>query len=226
MPQRTPALKDLLADRTKHLEAYQDAAYAQRYERVVREVAALEQQRTGSDRFTREVAISLHRLMAYKDEYEVARLYVETGFFDRLAQQFEGNYTLRFHLAPPLLSKRDDDGHLVKRAYGPWIATAFKWLAKARRLRGTPLDVFGYTAERRGERAAIFAFETLARRLAGELTAERLATALELARLPQTVRGFGHVKERNRLAAEVRMQALLASFEASFPVPSTARIAA
>jgi indolepyruvate ferredoxin oxidoreductase len=212
MPQRTPSLEAVLADRTTRLASYQNPAYAQRYERFVREIAALEQQRTGGDRFAREVAVSLYKLMAYKDEYEVARLYVETGFFHSVARQFEGDYSLRFHLAPPLFSKRDADGHLVKRPYGPWIATAYKWLAKAKGLRGTPLDIFGYTVERRGERAAIVEFESLVRRLAGELTAERLAIAVDLARLPQSVRGFGHVKERNQAAANEKFQRLLAEF--------------
>jgi len=224
MPQRTPSLDAVLADRTMRLTGYQDAAYARRYESFVRDIAALEQQRTGSDRFAREVAVSLYKLMAYKDEYEVARLYAETGFFDRVAQQFEGDYSLRFHLAPPLFSKRDANGHLVKRPYGPWIATAYRWLAKAKRLRGTPLDIFGYTEERRGERAAISEFESLMRRVADELTAERQAVALELARIPQTVRGFGHVKEHNRLAAQARQQRLLAEFEQ--PGPRQARAAA
>jgi indolepyruvate ferredoxin oxidoreductase len=213
MPPRTPSLDGIVADRTKRLEAYQDAAYAQRYEAFVREMADLERQRTGGDRFSRELAVSLYKLMAYKDEYEVARLYVETGFFDRVAGQFEGDYSLRFHLAPPLFSKRDADGHLVKRPYGPWIATAYRWLAGLKRLRGTPLDVFGYTAERRGERAAIEAFETLMRRVAGGLTPERQPVALELARLPQSVRGFGHVKERNQAAADAKQKGLLAEFE-------------
>src|SRR5258706_13148914 len=145
MPARTPSLETLIGDRTKRLAAYQNASYAERFERFVREIAATEEERTGSDRLAREVAVSLYKLMAYKDEYEVARLYVETGFFERIASQFEGDYNLRFHLAPPLFSKRDAQGHLIKKPYGPWVGTAYKWLAKAKRLRGTPLDIFGYT---------------------------------------------------------------------------------
>ncbi|MDB5928801.1 MAG: indolepyruvate ferredoxin oxidoreductase family protein, partial [Polaromonas sp.] len=197
MPARTLSLETLIADRTQRLSSYQNAAYAHRYEAVVREIAATEKQRAGSDRLAREVAVSLYKLMAYKDEYEVARLYVETGFFERIGQQFEGDYKLRFHLAPPLLSKRDANGHLVKSADGPWVATAYKFLAKARGLRGTPLDIFGYTAERRHERAASGEFITLMRQVAGELSPERMNTALELARLPQSARGYGHVKENN-----------------------------
>lgn len=148
--------------------------------------------------------------MAYKDEYEVARLYVDTGFLERVKAQFEGDVKLRFHLAPPLFSKRDAQGHLVKKAYGPWMATAYRWLARARFLRGTPLDVFGYTHERRAERAAIGEFEAAMRRVAQGLTNERLNVALELARLPQSVRGYGHVKERQARIAHERAQQLLA----------------
>jgi indolepyruvate ferredoxin oxidoreductase len=221
MPTRTPGLEALIEDRTRRLVAYQSAAYARRYESFVRQIAAAEKQRTGTDRLAREVAVSLYKLMAYKDEYEVARLYVETGFFDRVASQFEGNYKLRFHLAPPLFSKRDAQGHLIKQAYGPWIATAYKVLAKARRLRGTPLDVFGYTAERRGERSAIGKFELLMCQVVGMLTKERLPTALALARLPQGVRGYGHVKEHNAEAAHAQQRKLLAEFYATVPAPTS-----
>jgi indolepyruvate ferredoxin oxidoreductase len=215
MPARTLGLEALIEDRTRRLTAYQNAAYAQRYETFVREIAAAEKPLAGGDRLAREVAVSLYKLMAYKDEYEVARLYVETGFFDRVARQFEGDYKLRFHLAPPLFSKKDAQGRLVKQSYGPWIATAYKWLAKAKRLRGTPLDLFGYTAERRGERAAIGEFETLMRQVVAAVTPDSLKTALELARLPQGVRGFGHVKEHNAAAAQLRQRQLLAALTAA-----------
>ncbi len=210
LPARTPPLDALIADRTRRLTDYQDAAYARRYEVLVREIAAIEQQRTGGDRLAREVGVSLYKLMAYKDEYEVARLYVDTGFLERVKAQFEGDVKLRFHLAPPLFSKRDAQGHLVKKPYGPWMATAYRWLARARFLRGTPLDVFGYTHERRAERAAIGEFEAAMRRVAQGLTNERLNVALELARLPQSVRGYGHVKERQARIAHERAQRLLA----------------
>ncbi|MDB5886757.1 MAG: indolepyruvate ferredoxin oxidoreductase family protein, partial [Polaromonas sp.] len=226
LPARTMPLEALIADRIQRLTGYQNAAYARRYEAVVREIAATEKQRTGSDRLAREVAVSLYKLMAYKDEYEVARLYVETGFFARIGQQFEGDYKLRFHLAPPLLSKRDANGHLVKSAYGPWIATAYKWLLKAKGLRGTPLDIFGYTAERRHERAASGDFIALMRRVAGELAPGNLNTALELARLPQSVRGYGHVKENNEHLAAARQAQLLAEFALKQTEPLPERAAA
>jgi indolepyruvate ferredoxin oxidoreductase len=210
MPERLASLDSLITDRKERLTAYQSAAYGERYEAFVREIALLEKQRTGGDRLARETAVSLYKLMAYKDEYEVARLYVETGFLERIRAQFEGNYTLRFHLAPPLFARRDANGHLVKRPYGPWIMTAYRWLAKAKMLRGTPFDLFGYTAERRAERAAAGEFETLMRRVVQLLTSERLSAALALARLPQQVRGYGHVKERHALAARKRERQLLA----------------
>jgi indolepyruvate ferredoxin oxidoreductase len=210
MPQRTPSLEVLIADRADRLTAYQNAAYAKRYVAFVREVAAAEKLRVGGDRLAREAATSLYKLMAYKDEYEVARLYAESDFFDRVAQQFEGDYKLRFHLAPPLLARRDSKGHLVKQAYGPWVAGAMRWLAKARVLRGTPFDPLGYTAERRAERQAIDDFQTLMRRVLGALDAQRLDPALALARLPQTVRGYGHVKHQQAEAAALRQQALWA----------------
>jgi indolepyruvate ferredoxin oxidoreductase len=227
MPTRSPSLESLLADRKARLVGYQNQAYAERYERLVREVARQEASRVGGDRLAREVAVSLYKLMAYKDEYEVARLYVGTDFLERVAAQFEGPYTLQFHLAPPLLARRDADGHLRKRAYGPWMLTAYRWLARARGLRGTPFDPFGHTAERRAEREAITAFEQLALRLAREVDEERLSLALELARLPQAVRGYGHVKEHAQAAAQAKQQRLLAAFAKPSPTDApVARVAA
>lgn len=160
----------------------------------------------------REIATSLYTLMAYKDEYEVARLYAETGFIKGIDRQFDGDYTLRFHLAPPLFAKRDVHGHLIKQEFGPWIATAFRWLAKAKFLRGSMLDPFGYTSERREERAAIGEFETLMHRVMPEVNLERLDRAIELARLPQQVRGFGHVKARNKTRIFAQEKTLLSAF--------------
>ena len=217
MPPRTHSLDALIADRMDRLTGYQNAAYARRYETFVREIAAIEEQRTGGHRMTREVAISLYKLMAYKDEYEVARLFVEIGFFERINRQFEGDFRLRFHLAPPLFSKRDAQGHLLKSTYGPWIGTAYTWLARAKGLRGTPFDIFGYTAERRDERAAIGAFESLMKTVAAQLSADRLDIALALARLPQDVRGYGHIKTRNAHEAQLRQDALLAQWAQPHP---------
>jgi indolepyruvate ferredoxin oxidoreductase len=225
MPPRTPTLEALLADRTQRLAAYQDAAYAERYGSFVREVAQAEMAAVGTDRLAREVGVSLYKLMAYKDEYEVARLYVDSGFFEKVGRRFEGDYQLRFHLAPPLLSRKDASGHLIKSQYGPWVATAFKWLAKAKRLRGTALDVFGYTQERRTERALIGEYMQLMRQVVGKITPERTATALELARLPQSIRGFGHVKDENLAAARIRQAKLLETLDSPSPAAQTAQAA-
>ncbi|MES1161449.1 MAG: DUF6537 domain-containing protein, partial [Rhizobacter sp.] len=226
LPARTPSLEALIGDRTKRLIAYQNTVYARQFESYVREIAALENERTGSDRLSREVAVSLYKLMAYKDEYEVARLYVETGFFERIASQFEGDFKLRFHLAPPLFSKRDAQGYLVKKPYGPWIATAYRLLAKAKGLRGSALDIFGYTQERRDERAAIDEFKVLMRQVAQQLTAERSATALALARLPQSVRGYGHVKEHSANAARKRQDQLSVEFTSPLGPEQQSQVAA
>jgi indolepyruvate ferredoxin oxidoreductase len=208
-PQPRPKLEAVLADRVKRLTAWQDAAYAQRYETFVREVAATEQARLGGERFSTEVAVSLYKLMAYKDEYEVARLHTEDAFLDSLKARFEGDFKLRFHMAPPLFARKDANGHLVKQSFGPWMLGVMRWMAKARRLRGTPFDVFGYTAERREERAAIPSFMQLAKRLAAELDKGKLPTAIELAKLPQTVRGYGHVKAKHADAARLTEAELL-----------------
>ncbi len=208
-PRPRPKLEAIVADRVVRLTAWQDAAYAQRYEQFVREVAASEQARVGGERFSVEVAASLYKLMAYKDEYEVARLFSDGTFVDSLKERFEGNFKLSFHLAPPLFARKDAKGHLIKHRYGPWMLTLMRWVARARRLRGTPFDVFGYTAERRAERAAIDDFRRLTTRLVGEIDEGRLATAVELARLPQTVRGFGHVKDQHAGTARLMQAELL-----------------
>lgn len=212
LPNLTPSLENLLSDRKQRLTEYQNAAYAKHYEQFIREIAAIEKAQTQGDRFSREVGVSLYKLMAYKDEYEVARLYVESGFFDRVAKQFEPGYTLQFHLAPPLLTKRDAQGHLIKRPFGPWVVHAYRVLARLKFLRGSMFDFFGYNKERKDEKVAIDQFKTLVKQIASQLTEHNFAQALELARLPQSVRGFGHVKERNAREAKKREHELLKAF--------------
>jgi indolepyruvate ferredoxin oxidoreductase len=133
--------------------------------------------------------------MAYKDEYEVARLYTDGRFVEQLQKQFEGNFSVKFNLAPPLLAKKDAKGHLVKAEFGSWMWSAFKMLAKFKGLRGGAFDIFGYTEERRMERALIGEYREMVTALIGQLNADNHATAVELAALPEKVRGFGHVKE-------------------------------
>ncbi|OYV02173.1 MAG: indolepyruvate ferredoxin oxidoreductase, partial [Burkholderiales bacterium PBB5] len=209
LPERTPPLDALLADRVQRLTDYQNAAYAGRYEAFVRRVAHEEQQRVGVDTIARAVAVSLYHLMAYKDEYEVARLHSDPAFGERLAAQFEGPVRLVYHLAPPLLSRPDGQGRPIKRSFGPWMGTVMRLLAHGRHLRGSWLDPFGHTAERRAERVAITDYLALMTAVMAGLTPAQHATALALARLPQSVKGFGPVKARQAQGVRLQQEALL-----------------
>jgi indolepyruvate ferredoxin oxidoreductase len=153
--------------------------------------------------------------MAYKDEYEVARLYTSGEFQRRLQQQFEGDYTLRFHLAPPLLAKKDAQGRLLKQEFGPWMLKAFGLLAKLRGLRGGTFDIFGYTAERRMERQLIADYFATVDALLAKLDAGNVALATEIASIPEHIRGFGHVKEAHLHKARARETALLEKWNAT-----------
>jgi indolepyruvate ferredoxin oxidoreductase len=212
------SLDEVIARRAAFLTDYQDARYARRYSALVARVRSAEQQRApGSTDLTEAVARYFFKLMAYKDEYEVARLYTSGDFRRRLAQQFEGDYTLRFHLAPPLLAKRDAQGLPRKRAYGPWVFTAFQWLARLRRLRGTPLDIFGYTAERRLERQLIADYERVLDEVLATLHAGNAGLAADIASVPEHIRGYGHVKLAHLRDAKAREATLLAQWRT--PVP-------
>ena len=213
-------LDELIGRRVEFLEAYQNAAYARRYSERVRQVREAEAARIGgSTMLTDTVARALFKVMAYKDEYEVARLYSESDFLARVADQFEGPYELRFHLAPPLLAERDPaTGHLQKRVYGPWMLTAFRLLARLRFLRGTKLDLFGRTAERQAERRLVAEYEAVLDDIMRALTPANHAIAVELAALPLEIRGFGHIKEKNLKRAKVTEADLLARLR-SPPAP-------
>jgi indolepyruvate ferredoxin oxidoreductase len=189
-------LEGVVANRVDFLADYQNAAYAQSYRDFVEKVRAVEAA-LGKSSLAEAVARSLFKLMAYKDEYEVARLHAETGFRERVAAQFEGDFKIHYHLAPPLLAKRNEKGELVKRRFGPATVLAFRALAKLKGLRGTPLDIFGRTEERRTERELIAQYRATIESLLPKLTAANHAQALEIARLPEKIRGFGHVKARN-----------------------------
>ncbi|MHA1113858.1 MAG: indolepyruvate ferredoxin oxidoreductase family protein, partial [Alphaproteobacteria bacterium] len=221
---RLEGFDDIVAYREADLAAYQDAAYAARYTRLVRRVADAEAAKAkGRTGLADAVARYFHKLMAYKDEYEVARLYTDGRFDEKLANQFEGMEKLRFHLAPPLLAKRDPEtGHLRKREYGPWIFKAFKLLAGLRFLRGTALDPFGRTDERRAERRLIDAYEATIDGLLDKLTPERHALAIDIATIPEHIRGFGHVKERHLSAAKAKEAELLAAFHGDAPTREAA----
>jgi indolepyruvate ferredoxin oxidoreductase len=190
-----PSLDSLVRRRVDVLSAYQDIAYAQRYTALVEQVRRAEGALGLGTRLTAAVAKSYFKLMAYKDEYEVARLYTDGRFTEQLRAQFDGEVKLRFHLAPPLLAKKDADGHLLKRQFGGWMLTALRLLAKCRRLRGTPFDPFGRSAERRMERALIDDYRRTIEALLDRLDGSNHALALRIAALPEQIRGFGHVKE-------------------------------
>jgi len=150
--------------------------------------------------------------MAYKDEYEVARLYTNGQFDKRLKDSFEGDFKVSYNLAPPLFAKRDAHGHLVKARFGPWMKTAFRLLAGLRGLRGTVFDVFGYSAERKLERQLIREYEGLVDEILRSLTPENYQAAVDLAALPERIRGFGHVKQRHIDAVKPERERLLQQF--------------
>jgi indolepyruvate ferredoxin oxidoreductase len=202
-----------VARRVDFLTGYQNARYAQRYAGLVERVRKVESDRLQSSQLAEAVARNYFRVLAYKDEYEVARLHAGPAFRAKIAAQFEGDYALNFYLAPPLLSKIDPDtGHPRKKRYGPRMMTAFTILAQLKGLRGTPLDLFGRTAERRAERQLIADYEALVDELLAKLDRDNHAVALQLAALPEEIRGFGHVKENNLRAARARWTELLARF--------------
>ncbi len=213
--QMPESLASLVKRRVAFLTGYQDAAYAAQYQTLVDKVRDAEVRLGAGDKLARAVARSLFKLMAYKDEYEVARLYTDGHFVEKLKQQFEGSFTLRFHLAPPLFSRKDANGHLVKAEYGSWMWHGFKLLAKLKRLRGTGLDLFGHTAERRMERALIGEYRELVLSLLDRLDAGNLAVAVEIAGLPEKVRGFGHVKEKAVAEYRGRLAPLREKFAAA-----------
>jgi indolepyruvate ferredoxin oxidoreductase len=204
------SLDEVIARRATFLRDYQNAGYAKRYTDFVGRVRAAEARRApGSTDLTEATARYLFKLMAYKDEYEVARLYTSGEFKRRLEQQFEGDYSLRFHLAPPLLAKKDAEGRLIKQEFGPWVFTAFRLLARLRGLRGTPLDVFGYTDERRTERKLIADYERTIDGLLDSLEPGNVALAAKIAAIPEHIRGYGHVKHAHLVDARAREAELL-----------------
>jgi len=209
---RIQTLDDIVARRVELLTAYQDANYAKQYKSFVDQVRAEEAKLGKTTRLSEAVARYYYKLMAYKDEYEVARLYTDGAFQQKIAGMFEGDVTLKFHLAPPLFAKHDAEGHLIKQEFGPWMMKAFGVLAKLKGLRGSKLDIFGYTAERKMERALIGEYRDTVALLLPKLTAENLSQAVAIASIPEDIRGYGHVKERHFKAAKQKEAALLAAF--------------
>ncbi|MDB5914004.1 MAG: putative indolepyruvate ferredoxin oxidoreductase, alpha and beta subunit, partial [Ramlibacter sp.] len=194
--------------RVEFLTGYQNAAYADRYRDLVERVRVAELP-LGKSTLSEAVARNLFKLMAYKDEYEVARLHAESGFREKVAAQFEGDFKIHYHLAPPVIARRNEKGELVKRKFGPSTYQLFRILAKLKGLRGTPLDVFGRTEERRTERALIDEYRQTVLELVDRLQPGNHALAVEIAGLPDKIRGYGHVKERNLAAVRPQWDQLM-----------------
>jgi indolepyruvate ferredoxin oxidoreductase len=203
----------LIAKREAFLTQYQNVAYAKSYRAVVERVRTAEAA-LHKTTLTEAVARNLFKLMAYKDEYEVARLHTDKAFLQKIDGMFEGNYTLNYHLAPPLIAKTNAKGELQKQKFGPVMLTGFKVLKHFKWLRGTALDVFGYTHERRTERALIAQYQSSVDAMLSQLNADNHALAIEMARIPEQIKGFGHVKARHLAAARQKWDALKAQWSA------------
>jgi indolepyruvate ferredoxin oxidoreductase len=224
VPEQT--LEELIEDRAGRLTAYQNAAYADRYREIVATVRKAEQAKGTGDKLTRAAAFYAYKVMAYKDEYEVARLYTDGKFAEQLASQFKGG-KLRFWLAAPMIAKKDAHGHFEKKHFGPWMMLGFKLLAKFKGLRGTRFDFFGYTEERQHERKLRDDYLAGLERIAAELSGKNLDLAVAIARVPDDIRGFGHVKDAALQAAKVKEAELWKGWpEGKLPTAKTTLIAA
>ena len=223
-PRERETLESVIERRAVFLADYQDAAYAGRYRGFVERVRTAERSRAkGMRGFAEAVARGYFKLLAYKDEYEVARLHAAPEFRRRIEATFEGDYTLEFHLAPPLFARRDPaTGEPRKARYGPWMMRVFAVLARFKRLRGTMLDPFGYTQERRTERRLIERYEQVVSTLLDGLDHTNHAIAVEIASLPDRIRGFGHVKAQSLEDAERREAELLGRYKAAVDSPDAA----
>ena len=207
---RTQSVDQLVAQRVDFLAGYQDERYAADYRAFVERVQRAEKVLGAGDRLTRAVASNLFKLMAYKDEYEVARLYTLPEFRAQLESQFEGKLRLTYELAPPALAWLGRAQGPRKRSFGPWMGTAFRLLARLKFVRGSVLDPFGHTQERRMERALIAEYRALIETELARLSGDSLEHAVRVARVPEIIRGFGHVKEASIRAARARWEELAA----------------
>jgi len=210
---KKPSLDDMLKKRVDFLTGYQDAAYASQYKAFVEKVRAAEAP-LGGTALSEAVARYLFKLMAYKDEYEVARLHTDPAFTAKIEAMFEGDYKIVHHLAPPGIAKKNNKGELIKQPFGPWIRSAFGVLAKLKGLRGGALDFFGRTEERRMERALIEEYKNSINEVLSTLTTDNRALAADIARIPEDIRGYGHVKERHLKAARIKWDALMQRWRA------------
>ena len=204
-------LETIVQRRVEFLTGYQNAAYARKYADFVAQVQKREAS-LGKTTLSEAVARYLFKLMAYKDEYEVARLHSDPAFLERVNGMFEGDFKLHYHLAPPMTADRNEKGELLKKQYGPGMLRGFRILAKFKGVRGTALDIFGKTEERQVERALIQQYRASIEEVLKTLSADNHATAVEIARIPEQIKGYGHVKERNLKAARIRWDELMAAY--------------
>lgn len=209
---KSETLEEMVLRRMSDLKNYQNEALSETYASLVDRVRTAEETLGKKDlEMTQAVAKYYYKLLAYKDEYEVARLYTNGNFKKYLEQTFEGNYKLEFNLAPPLIADKDSEtGHLKKKTFGPWMLSAFSVLAKLKFLRGTAFDIFGYSAERKAERGLIKHYEQLIDRLLPLLNDENYILMLQLVSLPEEIRGYGHVKEEHLKGVKLREEKLMA----------------
>ncbi|MFK7957561.1 MAG: indolepyruvate ferredoxin oxidoreductase family protein [Lysobacterales bacterium] len=222
--EKPQTLMDIVSDRMGELTEYQNAAYAQRYKALVDQVRTAEANHApGSTGLAMAAARYLYKLMAYKDEYEVARLHSDPEFRRKLDEQFEGDYRLTFNLSPPALARKDKVTGLPKKmTFGSWMMPAFGLLAKMKFLRGTALDPFGYTEERRTERRLITEYEQTLLELTRSLNSDNHALAVEIASIPEQIRGYGHVKLEHLESATSNQARLLTAWREPAKTPAAA----
>jgi indolepyruvate ferredoxin oxidoreductase len=204
---------EFVKKRFQFLTEYQNVGYAKQYQTLVEKIRNKENASGDISGVTEIVARYYFKLMAYKDEYEVGRLYSNGTFQKKVEGLFEGDYKIRYHLAPPLLAKKDPEtGHLRKQEFGSWVLGMFKILSRLKFLRGTAFDVFGRTEERKMERQLIEDYRLLAEEVANSLNSSNIDLAKQLLSLPEEIRGFGHVKEANVVQVRKSWQALLLEY--------------
>jgi indolepyruvate ferredoxin oxidoreductase len=219
------SLDEIIAHRSALLTDYQNAALAQRYRDLVTQVRDAATKGGFGDALPRAVAVNYAKLLAYKDEYEVARLYTDGKFERQLNDQFEGDFKISFNLAPPLLGGGlDAAGRPLKRQFGAWLRPLLRLLAKLRLLRGTPFDIFGRSADRKLERELIAGYEKDVATVLQLLSPLTLEIAIELLSLPDRIRGYGPVKEKAAQAAKIRYAEL--THDLATPPPAPRQIAA
>ncbi|WP_262694737.1 indolepyruvate ferredoxin oxidoreductase family protein [Kordiimonas aquimaris] len=222
-PAKPETLEEIVSRRSAFLTDYQNVAYAQSYESFVTEVASKTEGLPDGDAFAQTTARYLFKLMAYKDEYEVARLYTDGQFKEKLSKEFTGNFKIKFNMAPPIFNRGlDADGRPRKSQFGGWMMPVFKVMARMRVLRGTKLDVFGMTEERRMERRLITEYKQDIMDIVSRVNAENMPTALRIAALPDDIRGFGPVKEESVEKVSVRRERLLKEFDGAQPAANVA----